>query len=153
MSVIIPTRILTCLTGNVIFSNTLHYAVYTCTIGSCMPSRRLRWLDVPLLALCQSGHSSYHLSLVATGLKIDRPVLLEAIQFWLTTPDPTPCATVEVKAEYLLCLGRPPLPLPVTSHTRHHCSLAEGAYMYMGKRKEHIRSRHLRECTQYSFCL
>lgn len=56
-----------------------------------------------------------------------------------TSSNPT-CYRKEVKAEYLLCLGRPPLPLPVTSHTRHHCSLVEEAYM--GKRKEHIRSRH-----------
>lgn len=47
------------------------------------------WAKRGGLALCQSAHSSYHLSLVATGLKTDRPVLLEAIQFWLTTPDPT----------------------------------------------------------------
>ncbi len=32
-----------------IFSNIQHYAVYASTIGSCMPSRRLRRLDAPLL--------------------------------------------------------------------------------------------------------
>ncbi len=32
-----------------IFSNIQHYTVYVSTIGSCMPYRRLRQLDVPLL--------------------------------------------------------------------------------------------------------
>jgi len=31
------------------FSNTQHYAIYTCAIGSCLPSRHLRWLDAPLV--------------------------------------------------------------------------------------------------------
>ncbi len=31
-----------------IFSNVLHFAVYTTNNGSCMPSRRLRRLDTPL---------------------------------------------------------------------------------------------------------
>ncbi len=34
-----------------IFSNIQHYAVYVSTIGSCMPSHRLRRLDAPLLVL------------------------------------------------------------------------------------------------------
>ncbi len=36
-------------TGTSIFSNIQHYAVYVSTIGSCMPSRRLRRLDAPLI--------------------------------------------------------------------------------------------------------
>ncbi len=32
-----------------ILSNIQHYAVYVSTIGSCMPSRRLRLLDAPLV--------------------------------------------------------------------------------------------------------
>ena len=43
------TRFFTCSTGNVIFSNTQYYAVYTWTMGSCMPSRHLRRLDAPLV--------------------------------------------------------------------------------------------------------
>ncbi len=31
-----------------IFSNIQHYAVYVSTMGRCMPSRSLRWLDAPL---------------------------------------------------------------------------------------------------------
>ena len=38
---------------NSMFSNTQHFAVYTCTIGSCMPSRRLRRLDAPLVQQVQ----------------------------------------------------------------------------------------------------
>ncbi len=32
-----------------IFSNVLHFAFYTTNNGSCMPSRRLRRLDTPLV--------------------------------------------------------------------------------------------------------
>ncbi len=32
-----------------IFSNVLHFTVYTTNNGSCMPSRRLRRLDTPLI--------------------------------------------------------------------------------------------------------
>ncbi len=40
-----------------IFSNIQHYAVYVRTIGSCMPSRRLRRLDAPLILLqTLNGH-------------------------------------------------------------------------------------------------
>lgn len=58
------------------------------TLSSKLWPNTRNWAKSGGLALCQSGHSSYHLSLAATGLKIDRPVLLQAIQFWLTTPDP-----------------------------------------------------------------
>ena len=34
-----------------IFSNVLHFAVYTTNNGSCMPSRRLRRLDTPFLIM------------------------------------------------------------------------------------------------------
>ena len=37
--------------GNVIFSNTQHYAVYMCAIRSSMPSCLLRWLDTYTLGV------------------------------------------------------------------------------------------------------
>ncbi len=40
---------LTHTTRTSIFRNFQHYAVYVSTIGSCMPSRRLRRLDAPLV--------------------------------------------------------------------------------------------------------
>ena len=41
-SVTVPCTHFMFLIGNIIFSNTQHYAVCTCTIGSCMPSSHLR---------------------------------------------------------------------------------------------------------------
>ncbi len=35
----------------IIYSNVLHFAVYTTNNGSCMPSRCLRRLDTPLMRI------------------------------------------------------------------------------------------------------
>ena len=52
----------TCLTGDVIFSNTQHYAINTCTwtTGSCMPS--CHQTDAPLMkSIMLHAHSFTHL--------------------------------------------------------------------------------------------
>ena len=42
-----------------IISNTQHYAVYMCAIGSCMPSRRLRRLDAPLVIITKTPFQTF----------------------------------------------------------------------------------------------
>ncbi len=53
------------------FSNIQHYAVYVSTIGSCMPSRRLRRLDAPLVR--SSKHASEKFSLTHILLWLSNP--------------------------------------------------------------------------------
>ncbi len=47
-----------------IFSNIQHFAVYVSTFGSCMPSRRLRRLDAPLVIIICSIHPPQMLMLI-----------------------------------------------------------------------------------------